>query len=81
VAFLGVTPLGSLLAGVLAGWAEVTTTVLAGGITCLVGAAAFAYQLPRLRAAVRPIYAGMGIVPEIATGMQAAAEAIQPPKG
>jgi hypothetical protein len=50
-------------------------------VDCLVGAAVFAYQLPRLRAAVHPIYAGMGIVPEIATGMQAAAEAIRPPKG
>jgi hypothetical protein len=47
-------------------------------VDCLVGAAVFAYQLPRLRAAVHPIYAGMGIVPEIATGMQAAAEAIRP---
>jgi MFS family permease len=31
LALLGVTPLGSLLAGVLAGWAGVTATVLAGG--------------------------------------------------
>jgi MFS family permease len=81
LAFLGATPLGSLLAGVLAGWAGVTATVLAGGVACLVGAVVFAIHLPRLRAAVQPIYAGMGILPEIATGMQAAAEAIRPPKG
>jgi MFS family permease len=80
LALLGVTPLGSLLGDVLAGWAGVTATVLAV-VDCLVGAAVFAYQLPRLRAAVHPIYAGMGIVPEIAKGMKAASEAIRPSKG
>jgi hypothetical protein len=64
----------------LAGWAGVTVTVLIGGVACLVGAALFGIQIPRLRAMVRPIYVKLGIVPEIATGLQAAAESVRPPK-
>jgi MFS family permease len=80
LAFLGAAPFGSLLAGWLAGRVGVTATVLAGGITCLVGAAVFASQLPRLRARARPVYVALGILPEVAAGMQAAAETARPPK-
>ncbi|QEL19890.1 MFS transporter [Limnoglobus roseus] len=80
MAFLGMSPFGSLFVGVLAGPVGVVTTVTAGGLACLAGAAVFAYQLPRLRTSIRPIYVGMGIIPEIAVGLQAATEASRPPK-
>jgi hypothetical protein len=44
------------------------------------GAVLFALRLPRLRTLVRPIYICMGILPEVAAGMQAAADLMRPPE-
>jgi hypothetical protein len=44
------------------------------------GGVLFALQLPRLRPLVRPIYARLGVLPEVARGMQAAAEWTRPPQ-
>jgi len=60
-AFLGVAPLGSLLAGMFADRIGAATTVLIGGILCLLTGAAIARVLPALRAHIRPIYAKLGI--------------------
>lgn len=81
MAFLGMAPFGSLFTGLLAGWLGVTATVVVGGVACLIGAALFASQLPRLRTLVRPIYAGLGIAPEVASGVEAGAESANPPRG
>ncbi len=80
MAFLGMTPFGSLFAGALAGQIGAPWTVLVGGIACFIAAAVFALGLERLRALVRPIYVRKGILPEVATGMQAAAELTSPPR-
>ena len=80
MAFLGITPFGSLFAGVLAGAIGVGGTVLVGGVACLLGALIFAIRLPHLRTLVRPIYVELGIVPEIAAGIQSATECTQPPE-
>jgi MFS family permease len=80
MAFLGMTPLGSLAQGVLATAIGVPRTVLIGGIACVVGAFVFAIHLPRLRRIVRPMYASMGILPEVATGLQSAVETVQSPE-
>lgn len=74
VAFIGVSPLGSLLAGATASVIGAGWTVCIGGIACLTGAAIFARHLPALRERVRPIYVNMGILPEIATGIQSATD-------
>lgn len=74
MAFMGATPLGSLAAGALANRIDAPTTVLIGGGCCVVASALFARQLPQLRAIVRPIYVRMGILPEVAAGLQAATE-------
>ncbi len=79
MAFLGMMPFGSLFAGVLADRIGVTWTVLVGGVACVVGAALFALNLGRLRAQVQPIYTRLGIIPEVATGMQSATELTRPP--
>lgn len=78
MAFIGMTPFGSLLAGAVASSIGARNTLLAGGLSCLVGAALFARELPRLREKVRPIYVRKGIIREVANGMQTAAESAPP---
>jgi hypothetical protein len=55
-------------------------TLLAGGIACLLTGAVFASRLPALRELVRPIYVRMGIIPEVAKGLQTASELLVPPE-
>jgi MFS family permease len=80
VAFLGMAPLGSLMAGSLASRIGTPATVALGGVCCLLGAALFARQLPRIRQIVRPIYTQMGILPAAAAGIQAVTEETVPPE-
>jgi hypothetical protein len=77
VAVLGMAPFGSLGAGTMAGIIGPRETLLLGAACCLVGAVIFARHLPHLREKVRPIYVQMGIIREVAQGMETAAE--QPP--
>ncbi len=51
-----------------------------GGVVCLAGGLLFARGLPALRKFVRPIYVRMGIIPEVASGIQTAAELTVPPE-
>jgi MFS family permease len=74
MAFAGMSPFGSLLAGVLAGRFGAPATVIASGIFCLIGAGLFARQLPRLREVIRPIYIQLGVLPEMASGIESASE-------
>jgi MFS family permease len=64
MAFLGTAPFGSLLAGSMADRFGPPRTLLFGGLCCLAGAAWFAAGLEDIRAAVRPIYRRMGILPQ-----------------
>ena len=74
MAYIGIAPMGSLLAGAVAQRIGAPATVMIGGFACLVGAGLFARQLPAFREQVRPIYRRMGIIPEVATGIQAATQ-------
>ena len=69
-AFVGMAPLGSLLAGSLAGVIGAPWTLFIGGIACLVGAGVFARKLPQLREKARPIYVSKGILPGIPTEIE-----------
>lgn len=80
MAFMGMAPLGSLLAGSLAARIGAPGTLLISGISCLAGAAWFGLHLDQLRRAVRPIYQGLGILPEIAAGIQSASALRTPPE-
>jgi MFS family permease len=80
MSFLGMAPFGSLLAGGLARLLGAPQAVVIGGACCLAGAIYFAVQLPELRRQVRPIYARMGILPEVASGIHAAATLTVPPE-
>jgi MFS family permease len=65
MAFLGMVPFGSLLAGSLASKIGAPNTLLLGGICCIIGALLFVRKLPSLREKVRPIYIEKGIIPEL----------------
>jgi len=82
MAFQGMMPLGSLLAGVLAQPHRLGApgTVMVGGACCIVGAGAFASRLAPLREQVRPIYVKRGLLPPVAAGLAATAELSVPPE-
>ena len=66
VAFVGMAPFGSLLAGALAHAIGAPRTVMLSGAFCLAGAAWFATQLREIRKYIRPIYSSLGILPPVA---------------
>ncbi len=80
MAFLGMAPFGSLLAGALAHQIGAPRTVIISGILTLAGAAWFASHLSVLRELIHPIYRTLGIIPEIATGIQNASALQTPPE-
>jgi MFS family permease len=81
MSFMGMAPLGSLLAGYLADEIGAPLTVRLAGIGCITGSLAFALQFRTLRSLIRPIYRRMGILPEVATGIQEATRLTMPPEG
>jgi MFS family permease len=68
MAYMGASPLGSLLAGGLAPVLGAPGTVLLCGVGCLVGAFWFWRQLPKLKPAIRPFYDELGLLPAAAQG-------------
>jgi MFS family permease len=65
VAFVGMAPFGSLLAGALAHAIGAPYTVMLSGACCIAGAAWFASQLKSIRKLIRPIYRDLGILPPV----------------
>ena len=63
MAFMGMAPFGSLLAGSMAHKVGAPWTVIVNGAVVLLGAAWFTTRLPALRRQIRPIYQEMGIIP------------------
>jgi MFS family permease len=70
MAFVGMAPFGSLLAGVLANAIGAPRTVMLSGVCCVAGAAWFATQMPVIRKLIRPIYVDLGILPAANVVMQ-----------
>ncbi len=62
MAFVGMAPFGSLLAGGLAHWLGAPRTVMITGSFVLAGGIWFWSKLKGIRAAIRPIYEEMGIL-------------------
>jgi predicted MFS family arabinose efflux permease len=60
-AFLGMVPLGGLMAGMLADRIGAAGTVRAGGTICVLAALFMLRRLPLLRRHLRPVYARLGI--------------------
>jgi MFS family permease len=63
MAFVGMAPFGSLLAGALAHVIGAQHTVIVSGIACILGALWFWTRLKGIRKEMRPIYERLGIVP------------------
>jgi MFS family permease len=74
MALLGMAPFGSLFAGSFAKLIGAPATVSIGGACCVLGGIQFWRRLPTLRKFVRPIYERLGILPEVAAGIAAAAK-------
>jgi MFS family permease len=74
MAIMGTAPFGSLLAGFLAKTLGTPAAIFTGGIACLAGSLFFLRKLPELKRKVRPVYVKMGIIPEVAAGLQTATE-------
>jgi MFS family permease len=80
MAFLGMAPFGSLLAGGLAARIGAPATLLWCGAAVLVASVWFARRLPAIRAEVRPIYVKLGILPEMALAVQQVSALQTPPE-
>ena len=63
MAFMGMAPFGSLLAGTMAHAIGAPLTVILNGSAVLLGAAWFVTRLPAVRREIAPIYREMGILP------------------
>ena len=66
MAFVGMAPFGSLLAGALAHAIGAPRTVIVSGVACIIGAVWFTTRLTAIRREMRPIYERLGIVPQAA---------------
>ncbi len=80
MAFIGTAPIGSLLAGILASRIGASNTLVICALLCLAASAVFAGKLPGIRLAIRPIYKKMGIIPEVAAGINTVNELSRPPE-
>lgn len=78
MAFMGMAPIGSLIIGAVAARLGAPAAIGLGGAACVIAAILFGRRLPALREIVRPIYVQLGIIPELARGVQAATHQISP---
>ncbi len=64
MAFVGMAPFGSLMAGSLAHWIGAPHTVVLTGSCCILGAVWYTTEIPKIRKVMRPIYQQMGLLPD-----------------
>jgi len=69
---LGFTPIGSLLAGMLASRIGAPATLITCGVLCILAALWFMGRLPEIRREIRPVYIELGIIPQAAIESQGA---------
>ncbi|XHR28629.1 MAG: MFS transporter [Chthoniobacteraceae bacterium] len=81
VAFVGMAPFGSMLAGSVAERLGAPLTVTLGGFVCIASGVIFGLRLPAFRRAARPVYIEKGILPaEIASGIRNVTQYSRPPE-
>ncbi|PSH04295.1 MAG: MFS transporter [Acidobacteria bacterium] len=66
MAFMGMTPFGSLLGGAMAARFGAPYALAINGFICAAAGAVYFFFLPTIRRALRPIYIELGILPGIA---------------
>jgi predicted MFS family arabinose efflux permease len=74
MAIMGIAPFGSLLAGSLARLIGTPATIFVSGMASVAGALFFLKKLPELKEIIRPVYFRMGVIPQVAGGLQSATE-------
>jgi MFS family permease len=74
MAFVGMAPFGSLLAGALAHAIGAPRTVIISGVACILGSVWFWSRMSAIRTDMRPIYQQLGIVPRTEVAIEEAAE-------
>ncbi len=74
MAFVGMAPFGSLLAGALAHAIGAPRTVIISGVACILGSVWFWSRMRAIRTDMRPIYQRLGIVPRTEVAIEEAAE-------
>ena len=74
MAFVGMAPFGSLMAGALAHAIGAPRTVMISGIACILGSLWFWSRMTEIRSVMRPIYQRLGIVPGPEVAVEEAAE-------
>lgn len=77
-AFIGMAPLGNFAGGSLASRIGAPESVCLAGALCLVAALWYIRYLPILRRHVRPLYEQLGILREVATGLQSVTSTVKP---
>jgi MFS-type transporter involved in bile tolerance (Atg22 family) len=74
MAFVGMAPFGSLLAGALAHAIGAQRTVMLSGMACILGSLWFLTRLKSIRKQMRPIYERLGIMPQTNLAIEESAE-------
>ena len=69
MAFFGTAPFGSLLAGALAHRIGAPHTLILTGACCIAGSLWFTFEVPKIRAIMRPIYQRMGLLAQRDMGL------------
>jgi MFS family permease len=80
MAVVGMAPLGSLLAGILASWIGTPNALFAGACFCLIASLFFARRVPDLQLKARHIFDKMASPPVVASGIATASELSVPPE-
>jgi MFS family permease len=73
MAFMGMTPFGSLFGGAIAARFGAPRALAVSGVVCVAAAGVYFAYLPSIRRALRPIYIELGILPQIAQALDSAA--------
>jgi MFS family permease len=74
MAFVGMAPFGSLMAGGLAHAIGAPKTVIVSGVACILGGLWFWSQLGTIRREMRPIYERLGVLPQSQPPLEEAAQ-------
>ena len=72
MAFMGMTPFGSLFGGAIASRFGAPRALAISGIICIAAAGIYFLFLPSIRRALRPIYTELGILPKVIQAVDSA---------
>jgi predicted MFS family arabinose efflux permease len=80
MAFMGMTPFGSLFGGAIAARFGAPRALAVSGVVCMLSAGLYFGYLPSIRRALRPIYVQLGILPQMAAALPTAGIADSTPR-